>query len=102
MSASRLRERKDELISKSTNVQQEKNDKQNWNDDEQLLGADLSIRESFEQDQTLPFSLRGLKYMTVMRRQIIMPLIVVENDTVVEIRDSLLRSSRNESSNNLD
>lgn len=95
MNASRLRERKDEINLKCINTKQEATKGDNWNDNK-LIGSDMSIRESFEKDMQLPFSLRGLKYMQTTRGQIIMPLIVVENDSVLELRDSLLRSARND------
>jgi hypothetical protein len=46
--------------------------------------------------------MRGLKYVTVSKSSILMPLIILENDSKLELRDSLIRSSRNDNDQSLD
>ena len=76
-----------------------------WSDQKNgILGssveADFSIRESYAPENSqLPFSMRGLKYAQITRNNVIMPLIIVENESMFEVRDSLLRQSRTDHSN---
>lgn len=47
----------------------------------------------------MPYSMRGLKYVQASRSNVVFPLIVVENDSILELRDGLIRSSRHENNN---
>jgi len=42
----------------------------------------------------MPYSMRGLKYVTMNKGILSMPMMVIENDSVLEFRDCMVRSSR--------
>ena len=65
-----------------------------WSD-RKLLGGDLSMHASFEKDNQVPYSMRGLKYVCAKNSQVmVVPMFVVESETRLEIHDCLIRSSR--------
>jgi hypothetical protein len=42
----------------------------------------------------MPYSMRGLKYVSMNKGVLSMPMLVVENSSVLEMRDCMVRSSR--------
>ena len=44
----------------------------------------------------MPYSMRGLKYITMNKGILSMPMMVIENDSVLEFRDCMVRSSRSQ------
>lgn len=59
-----MMERVDEYQSKVTQIKEDKDVVEQWSD-RKLLGGDLSMNASFEQNEQLPYSMRGLKYVTL-------------------------------------
>jgi hypothetical protein len=50
-----------------------------WSD-RKLLGGDLSMHASFEQNEKIPYSMRGLKYVTLKGTSVmVVPMFVVES-----------------------
>lgn len=72
--------------------------KEEWNQKEaaDLLGDEISIDTSQEEFKKMPYSMRGLKYITMNKGILSMPMMVIENDSVLEFRDCMVRSSRSQ------
>jgi hypothetical protein len=47
----------------------------------------------------MPYSMKGLKYVTMNKGILSMPMMVVENESVLELRDCMVRSSRSQDGN---
>lgn len=47
-----------------------------------------------EESKQMPYSMRGLKYVTMNKGILSMPMMVIENDSVLELRDCMVRSNR--------
>jgi len=74
-----MRERVDEYQSKVTQIKEDKDVVEQWSD-RKLLGGDLSMHASFEQNEQLPYSMRGLKYVTLKGTSVmVVPMFVVES-----------------------
>jgi hypothetical protein len=89
-----MRERLEEYQMKMSQIREDKETVEQWSD-RKLLGADLSINASFEEDNKIPYSMRGLKYVTLKNNSVlVVPMVVVESETNIEIHDCLIRSSK--------
>lgn len=96
---SRMKEWLDDYYQKLAALKQDNEAYQDWNDGE-LIGGDLSMHASYEEDDRIPFSMRGLKYVQLTKGSMMVPMIVIENDSLLEIRDSLIRANRMENNPN--
>ena len=75
-------------------IREDKHTVEQWSD-RKLLGGDLSMHASFEQDSKIPYSMRGLKYVTLKNNQVmVVPMFVIESETSLEIHDCLIRSTK--------
>jgi hypothetical protein len=86
MNETRLRERKEIQISQLEYELEQRLKAENWD----FSAPDLSF--SLSQENSLPLHLKGFKYVEMSRSTVTIPLIVVENETKLEIRDCLIRS----------
>ena len=94
----RMKERFEEYQNKFSQLKVEKKidgaGRFEWNEQKPLLGDDISIDESYEDYNHMPYSMRGLRYISMNKGILTMPMIAIENDSIFEMRDCMVRSSR--------
>ncbi len=64
-----------------------------WNENPgPLLGDEISMDASDnEESKQMPYSMRGIGYVTMNKGILSMPMMVIENDSVLELRDCMVR-----------
>ena len=94
-----MRERYEEYKTKIAQLKGEKRgresepSKEEWNQKQldNLLGDEMSIDSSREEFKKMPYSMRGLQYVSMNKGILSMPMMVIENESVLELRDCMVR-----------